>query len=394
MHQALEFMRRHVGKALGLAGTKLLLFWNGEEVTQIEDPDLYQREAGPLGLPWLGVFLVPGVLGFLGLVCAGAWGALGTALRLYVGLMTLGVLPFFVTDRYRIHLVPALFLLTALAVSTVSRRLTSRPKAGVGRLLLVTLAALALVEAPLVHGDRDEAWSAARNLGIRWLEKGRPDLALEELSRAIHLGQAVGFESNLDASVVQQRAELYFNYGVALRQSGSRQAAVESFRIAAATAPENPRYVRTLADALRAAGNLRESDSLLTLVRGLAGGEAEYLVSEGLRAARAGRLAEAESLLVRATSHDAKQSGAWMALVRVQVQRGNLGRARETLARASQAGIPDYLLKAHQALVDASLGNRDAARRALEQVPPSAVVGDRTLSTVIATTRRLLEEAR
>jgi tetratricopeptide (TPR) repeat protein len=394
-HQALAFMRAHPGTTLALAGKKLLLLFNHRETPQIERPSLFRHLAGPMGVPVLGSFLLVGILGLVGLGCAGSAPTLTLGLRLYVALMAAGLIPFFVTDRYRVHLVPALALLAVLALESLMARCRTRPRASLRCLTWTALGAGALVTLPLVPSERAfDDWLAARDLGIRWLEKGRPDLAAPALGRAIQLERSLQLEADPDPQVAQQRAESYYNYAVARRHNGDEDGALIWLRAAAEAQPENARYVRTLGDAYLVHGRVQEGDSLLRRVSGLVGGEGEALLSEGWRAAREGRLERAEDLFQRAARSDTRLFGAWLALIRVQVERGELDRARETLGRAAEAGVPAYLVDAHQALVQAALGNEAAARSALAKVPASAIAADPTLTRLVARVERLLARPR
>jgi Tfp pilus assembly protein PilF len=393
--QAIAFARERPGTAAALAGTKLLLSFNHQETPQIENVNLFRNLAGPLGLPVAGTFLVVGFLGLVGLAHAGGWGAPGRALQLYVVLLAVSIMPFFVTDRYRVHLVPALALLAATAVQTLLLRWKTRPRQSMRSLMLSAVVAIAVVALPVSGSDRGyDQWLGARSLAIRWLEQGRPDLAVREFKRAIQLERSLQLERDPDPWVAQQRAELYFNYGVALRQTRNESEALEWLRAAAVADSTNPRYVRTLGDAYGVQGRVREGDSLLRRVRSLVGGEGEALLSEGWRAAREGRLEQAEKSFQRAVAGDARLYGAWGALIRVQVQRGERTRAKETLARAARTGMPTYVLKAHEALVEAALGNSAAAWKALEQVPQGAAEGDPTLARIVSRTREMLERRR
>jgi tetratricopeptide (TPR) repeat protein len=336
-----------------------------------------------------------GFLGLVGLAQAGRWGAPGRALQLYVVLLAVSTMPFFVTDRYRVHLVPALALLAATAVEILLLRWKARPPQGTRSLVLSAVMASVVVALPVSGSDRGyDEWLGARGLAIRWLEQGRPDLAVREFKRAILLERSLQLDRDPDPWVAQQRAELYFNYGVALRQNRNDNEALEWLRAAAVADSTNPRYVRTLGDAYLVHGRAREGDSLLRRVSSLVGGEGEALLSEGWRAAREGRLEQAEESFQRAVSSDARLYGAWGALIRVQVQRGELTHAKETLARAAKTSMPTHLLKAHEALVEAALGDTAAAWKALEQVPQGLIEGDPTLERIVSRTRAMLERQR
>jgi len=390
--QAIAFAMAHPGTELALVGRKLAMTWSASETPQIESARMFQRVAGPLGLPVAGSFLVLGPLGLAGLVYAGRWKPVGTMLRVSVLLSTAALLPFFVTDRYRFHLIPALAVLAGMALETLLDRSRNQSPSRLRTPALVAAGAIAIVA--LSTFSRDAAlddWLESRDLGSRWLEQGRADLALAEFHRAARIENALGLDQ--DPSTRESRALAHFSYGVALRQAGRGGEAIPWLERAVAEDPHDAQYVRTLGDAYLVTGRGREGDSLLQNVGGLPGGDAEALLSRGYQAARAGDMAGAESLLAEATQRDANLTGAWGALIRVQVQRYEDARARQTLARAAKTSMPAHQLHAYEALVDAASGDSLGARRALEQIPAGAAERDPALAQVVAMARRLMLEA-
>jgi tetratricopeptide (TPR) repeat protein len=393
VNQALSFVRAQPVAAARLLGKKLLMMGNGYETPQIESPDLFRRIAGPLGLPLLGSFFFLGALGLVGLICAGRWAGIGQSLRLYVLLLTIGTTLFFVTDRYRIHLVPALALLAGMAIETFLVLRLSQSKQSIRRLLFAGLGAVALVTLPVSRHDRGyDEWLEARDLGARWLEKGQPQMALGEFQRAIQLEGVLGLDE--DSTLSLGRAFLHFNYGVALKRAGREEEALRWLRAAAVEDPDNARFVRTLGDAYLVTGRTREGDSLLRRVNSLPGGGGEALLSQGYQAARAGHLDQAEEFFKEAIDKDARLYGAWAALIRVQVQRREDALARETVERAAQTGMSPHVLLVHQALVAAASGDSATALRALERIQISAIENDPTLVRVVAWTRQILQNDR
>jgi len=385
--QARRFAGENPGAVAMLVVKKALLLVNHSEVSQIESAELYRRFAGPLGLPLLGSFLFIGPLGLAGAVVAGRAGVYGRYLRLHLATAICGVLPFFVTDRYRVHLVPVLGILAALAIEQlVARR-------DVQRLALACAGAVVLVALP-VRGDEAhrEEWTNWRDIGTNWAEHGETGRAIETFERALEEERRWGFDHDPDPAVARIRAQLAFNYAVALHQTGRDADALRWFESAARDDPGDSRYARTLADAYRAAGQAGAADSLERALPVLVGGEAQSLIRDGWQAMRDGRPAAAESLFTRAVAADQNQFGAWMALVRVQVERGEYAAAQSTLARASRLRVPEPMLDAHAALVAAAMGDTATARAALARIPIEALAGDRLLAGVVAEARRRLGE--
>ena len=391
--EAATFVRTHPATAAALTGMKLLMMWNREETPQLEDAELFRREAGPLGLPLVGSFLTLGTLGLIGLVFGRAPPTAAAPLRLYVLLTVLGVLPFFVTDRYRYHLVPALAVLAALAIEALFARSSAARRAKPALAIGVAAGALLLVGVPLPARPGLEEWQITKDLGIRWLEQGRPDLAAGELERAIALEHQLGLDRDPDPSVMEGRALLHFNYAAALHRLGRSDEEMAWLRRAAEEDPLNAHYLRTLADADLSHGNRAAADSILSRMNSLVGGEAEADVSRGWQAAREGRRGEAESFFRRAVARNERLYGAWAALVRIQVERSEFARAESSLANAARLGMPSPLVLAHRALIAAASGDSQGARRTLDAIPQSDIESDRMVAGVVETARRLLSQS-
>ena len=115
--KAASFARHHPGTVFRLALRKLAMLWNAREYPQIENVEEYRRFAGPIGLPLIGTFTVLGALAIAGAAFAAAASERGRFLVGYVVLLTLGTLPFFVTDRYRHELIPGCALLAAFSLA-------------------------------------------------------------------------------------------------------------------------------------------------------------------------------------------------------------------------------------------------------------------------------------
>jgi tetratricopeptide (TPR) repeat protein len=393
MRLAREWISHHPGRTVELSLRKLAMMWSRREYPQIENADEYRAVAGPLGWPWLE-FAFLGALAIAGLGSAAAAGRRGAFLAGYAVVVTLGIVPFFVTDRYRHHLVPAAVLLAALAIERVVRiaRRDSRD-AGLRKLVLALAAGVVIVNLPTPAMSTGKyAWSLAADLGSRWLERGRADLASQELERAITLQRQSPRVRG--AAAASERGDLYTNYATALVRLGRANEALEWYQRAVEETPDEAVAVRGLADAYRDAGRASQADSLYGRLEHLVGGEGLALEGRGFAAARENRIADAEALFARAVEKDPSLTSAWTALIRVQAQGHELDDARQTLERAKRAGLPATEQHAYEALLAALAGDHAAAERALAQVPESATAADPTLADVIRVTNGLLGHAR
>ena len=389
--KAWEHARAHPGTTARLAARKLGMMWNRREYPQVENADQFRAVAGPLGLPGVGSFLLVGPLAMAGLWFA--WGR-GRGARFVVGyalVTTLAIAPFFVTDRYRHHLIPAAVVLAAVAVDAGLAVWRKRDGWGALRWLVALAVGVMVVNLPAPGLSAGKyAWGLAFDLGTRWAEQGRPDLAVIEFEKAVALERS-GAVSRAGGSLAAiERANLYFNYGNALGRVGRRGEAPAWYERAVRAAPGHAAALRALADAQAAAGNADRAESLYAALESRAGGPQLARVGRGWLAARAGRLDQAEQLFTLAVGEDSTQWEAWGALIRIQAQTGRTTVARATLERARRAGLPLPALRAHEALMAALSGDSEAARRALAEVPETAIRDDATLADVVRVVQGML----
>jgi len=387
--EAAGFVLANPLRAIELAGAKLVMLWNAREIPQLERLELFRLEAGPLGLPIAGTFAFFGILGLIGLALVDSSPGAGAILRLDVGAIVIGVLPFFVVDRYRYHLVPALAVAGAMGIDALIRRARAP---GSRRAALATMAAsafLVLWRLPREERARVE-WGLTFDLGMRWLDHDRPDLASQQFRHAIEIENESAIGTDSDLAARRNRAQLHFNYASALHALGQNDDALRWIERAARGDPGESRYIRALADAYALAGRTAEADSMRLRLRSLVGGDPETLVSEGWQAAREERRADAESLFRAAVAADQTHYGAWGALVRIQIERGEWAAAESSLARAGAAGMPRPALLAHEALLYANSGDAARARRALDALSPADVASDRLLEGLADAARRRL----
>jgi tetratricopeptide (TPR) repeat protein len=392
--KAWAWMRAHPGQVLRLCRLKLGMMWSRREYAQIENADEFALLAGPLGLPVLGSFAFLGALAIPGLVLA--WGR-GRAARFvmgYVVVLTLAVLPFFVVDRYRHHLIPGIVLLVALTLDSawsLARRRDVRRMVALGAGVLLGVA-ITFAPAPALS-ERKFAWGLAFDLGTRWLERGRPDLAVQAFERAVRL-EPPGGAFTTGTTHATERADLYYDYGLALRGLGRDAEALPWFERAIGIAPDRSIVIRALADACLRMGQRARAESLYLALAGVVRGEGLSFDGRGRMAAQEGRLEEAAVLFAQAVAADPTLTGSWGALIRAQVQLGRRAAAESSLVRAEAAGMPLPTLRAHEALVDILAGRRDAAERALAQVPAEAIASDAVLADVVQVARRALGGAK
>src|SRR5436190_4130803 len=181
----LDAIRRDPLRWTELMGVKLLMLFNPRDEPQVESLALHRALLWPLGWPVLGSFAMAALLGLLGLIWVSPSDERWIFPLGYLCVTALGILSFFVVDRYRHHLVPALFLLGAATLQHVLRPDGLRGTSPV-RIGGVAVLAGALVFWPLpAKSPARLRWDLSTRLGEAWLQKGRPDLALVQFNEAV-----------------------------------------------------------------------------------------------------------------------------------------------------------------------------------------------------------------
>ncbi|HEY2955553.1 MAG TPA: tetratricopeptide repeat protein [Candidatus Eisenbacteria bacterium] len=392
--KAWRWMREHPRDVARLTLRKLGMMWSRREYPQIENADEFALLAGPLGLPVLGSFAFLSALALPGLALAWRRGRPARFVLGYVVVVTLSVLPFFVVDRYRHHLVPGVLLLGALTIDRAMLLARGREVRRLMALAAGAAAGLAVAFAPVpAMSTRKFEWGLAFDVGTRWLERGRPDLAADAFARATRLEPGGHGPMARGTTHATERADLYYNYGLALTRLQRDAEARAWFERAVEVAPDRAPAICALADACVRAGEKARAESLYAALATKVGGVGPSLEGRGIGAAQEGRLDEAAALFERAVRADPNLASAWGALIRAQLQLGRLAAAESSLARAGAAGLPLPALRAHQALVEALAGGREAAERALAAVPAEAIAADPVLADVVSVARRVLGKA-
>ena len=374
-HVALEAIREDPLRALRLAGLKVLMLFNRREYPQIENLHTYESVLGPVGLPT--EFVVPPLLG---LALVGLWRrGREDRIRLLVAcllIQTVVLVPFFVTDRYRLHLIPSLIGLGAAGAQVLLTEWRAREHHRLLRRTLPALAVgLALAWMPIPGlGPAREAWGISMGIGERAFRKGSYALAIKYLEDAAAIEARSGRSwSQKEAMKVPLTAHA-FTLGRALLQSGQPDQAREWLLRAKLLSPSLPGIDQWISRSV-------EVPSGLSTIR-----------ERAIAAAQAGRFAEAESLFTRMTRAPDPTFYSWGALVRIQCQTGRIEEARRTLEAGIQSGWSGPARLLHEALVLTLEHRVEEARALVARVDQTQVLADPTLSDVMRILRDLMRE--
>ncbi len=381
------------GRALELTGRRLLLLWNRVEMPQVENVAEFRRVAGPLGLPWAGSFALLGPFALLGLgVVLARWRTSSRAARfaaLYAIAMTVAILPFFVTDRYRHQLLPAAFVLAALALTAlvavyrVKRKLLPLT-AGLG-----VAAVLVHLPAPGLSAAKLE-WGIASDLGFRYLARGDVPTALAEFERALAIENSGALPRGSGSTRALERAALYHNYAIALERAGRLDEAGNFYEKALTEAPDNAQVMQGLAGLRTRQGRTDEAQRQYAAMGGQVQGAAAGALGRGQIAAQAGRVDEARARFAEATRIDPAMGDAWGARVRLEAQAGRVAAAESALVAGEAAGWRDDGARIHRALVLALRGDRAGAQAARAAVDPASLAAHPSWADVDQVVGRLL----
>lgn len=329
--RAWRFVREQPGAVLEQTAWKLLLLLNAREVPNHLDFYLVRAYFAPvLRVVFAGYWLVV-PLALLGL----GWRArrgLGRAGKLYAGFLaayTLSLLPFFISERYRLPLVPVLIPFAAealLGLVAMVRARAVRPLLALG----AGLAAAALVVNWPVAERFDFDSFFREVIATKYLEHAvkAPATHGPELGQAI-LWLKESLEENPGSAVA------HLNLGTAYRAAGFTSGAIQEWRQTLLLDPRSqaaPPALQSALAAFAAEGDLvrREALPATPFER------AQALLAQG-------RNAEAAQLLEEVIQDEPFNDGAYAELGAVQDRSGDPRLAARTL----EAGLrrhPDSLL--------------------------------------------------
>jgi 4-amino-4-deoxy-L-arabinose transferase-like glycosyltransferase len=250
---ALDWIGEEPAAWLRLCRRKLAAYWGAYEIPDNLDFYLYRESAPLLRLPAPGFGLVA-PLGLLGMVLAWRRPGWPRLLILFVALYSFSVVLFFVFSRFRMAMMPALFVFAGYGVVELVQRTRGAfgPHRQPGPLLRATallLALLALVNLPV--RARADSWSyrlaravrlpvraetsaqARFNLGVAYAaaagdrEDPAPLLRLAEEQLRESLRREAGF------------AIVHIELGKVLARQGRDREAIESYLVAERLEPRN-----------------------------------------------------------------------------------------------------------------------------------------------------------
>lgn len=346
--RGVDWIGAHPAAAAELTLKKAYYLLNGFETPSNRDPYFHRPgilrallwHAGPAAFPWGLVFP---------LAVAGGALALGDPRRrrwavplvLWFALYALSVIPFFVTGRFRLGLLPPVLLLAGYALVS-GRRLLS-PRAWVPAVVALGIAnsnlAGAQVENPaqeLIRLGNAEMRQGRREEGLRSLEAGyrrdpRSVIAANLLAEAYMRASRPADAAPLFQQAVNARpgdADLRFNLGVAFLEMEQFDEAAAAFETAVRLDSTDVGAWTDLGVAEESRRRMNRAEAAYRRALALAPGNR----MAGLRLARllgvAGRESEAVGILRRGLDRDPGLTDFRIALALAYADAGSLGAAR------------------------------------------------------------------
>jgi tetratricopeptide (TPR) repeat protein len=277
--QGFRFIREHPRRAAWLLGRKFLLFWNAYEIPNHYDINFFRTVSGTLRFdPFVFAWVIP--LGFVGIYASRrSWRRL-LLLYMFGGAYLLSLMPFFITSRYRLPVVPVMIMFSAYGATWLWDRLRSRERRGWLVPLAVLVVALVVVNLPLA-----------------------------------------------DFTFGPQYAII----GGIYRDAGDYAKAVEYYRLAVKASPEFDLAYNSLGSSLSRLGRDAEAEEVLLKALRINPRLASAESNLGLLYLRQGRVDDAKQHLLAATRLDPDLKPAWENLARLGIMTQDPGMAEAAL---------------------------------------------------------------
>ncbi len=280
--KAIDYTIKHPGRTLRLLATKAALFWGPVEVSCNEEIS-YERLNSPTlrHIPGFPMALSLGIVGIMLLFLGNKEGRkedVVILILLFIVTYFISYLPFVATARYRVPIIPFLFLFGAYGLYRIFHLLTSRNLYGFGFWVIICILLYILAGMPIASYRPDlPRWHFSRACAFRCAK--RLDMAIKECREAIRLnpdfakayielGNDLFALGKIDEAIDRYSQALYIrrdyatahnNLGVALAKQGKVGEAIRHYTQALRLKPDSPETHTELANLLMAQGEINEA---------------------------------------------------------------------------------------------------------------------------------------
>jgi Tfp pilus assembly protein PilF/4-amino-4-deoxy-L-arabinose transferase-like glycosyltransferase len=244
--QALDFFRERPGDALALLGHKFRLFWNHYEIPNHHNKYFLTIHYTPfLSVLFVGFKLVA-PLAVMGIVLAVMTLAYSAVMRLYLGFVVVymvSLVPFFITARYRLPVVPFLIIFAVVGAWKLVEALQKKRWRRGGIAAGVGIATAVFVSWPMMDYD----------FGFNHTVVGTvySDLATEEPDDAADYIELAILEYKTALELRPLSVDAHYNLGIAYQRIGYYSGAVEELEAAVRLQPTHTYASKALAEAER-----------------------------------------------------------------------------------------------------------------------------------------------
>jgi len=326
---------------------KSALSLNHAEVYQLDNIHVHERIDGPLGLMAIGEFGWIGALGLFGLVIARRT-TQGRVLIAHALAMWAPMVIFFVTDRYRYHLVLPLLVACgpALELAWGLLRLRTGFTVQLAPALLTLVATAAVVWLPLVQFDRQQIeFEVHHKLGDAFLSKGDYAQAEVELQKCLEPGTLSGVPLRRSSAARSAVSSVLHSLGTSYASRGLYLQSERALRLAVSYSPGVRNLRRDHAVVLAMSGMHDKALAELDTLKAPAGLLERELLRVAERAVRAESWGPAEQALRAAIVVDSTSEAANVILLRILHAQGRDGEADLLLRRLSGRLIPAEVIR-------------------------------------------------
>jgi len=352
--RALDYFRAHRGDALALTWRKFRLFWN-----QYEIPNHHNKQfitinyATSLAALFVGFKLVA-PLAVMGIVLLFVTRPITSIARLYLGFVSvymISLIPFFITARYRLPVVPFLIVFAAFGAFKMAQVVQKKKWRQAGIAAGAGVVAAIFVTLPMVNYD----------FGFNHTVVGSvySDLATEEPNQAVEYIEKAIVEYKTALELRPLSVDAHYNLGVTYQRVGYYSGAVKELESAVRLQPTHAYASQALEEARLA---LEETGDRVD-----ASAIPHTNFERGLDYTKRKQNDQALLMYLQVLKKDPHHAGAWSQVGAVYFDSGNYGQAIQKFKKGLKYKPNHFVLNNNIAGAYYKQGNTKRARRHWEK---------------------------
>jgi tetratricopeptide (TPR) repeat protein len=254
--EAWDFIRRHPMREAGLTLKKAAMYFNGYEMPQIESYEVARTAHTTLKVLFVNFWLLV-TLGLMGMLYLIKDWRKYFLLMGYIVALSLSIIVFFITARYRTQVTPILALFAAHGLVVVMPAVIANLRRSVKPLVLFALLVLGTHPRLFALPRVDVQWRELTHEARRWSKLRDPEKAIATINQAIAM-QPDYLDSYLQRAVVYKESgnlfkaisdygkvldinpnmpSVQYDFGQALRQLRMYEPAIEAYQAAIKLSP-------------------------------------------------------------------------------------------------------------------------------------------------------------